>query len=146
MLIRNKYNPVWADQDASYIKELEYDLDTLTPVIAKPHNVDNVVEISEAEGIAIDQFLLGTCTSGRVSDFEIAASILKGKKVAKDSRLLISPASRQILIDIISSGSYENTYRCWRNNAPARLWALSGSSSGCAFTGRKMSLHLTEKF
>ena len=100
---KSKYNPAWADPDASYIKELGYNLDELSPVVAKPHNVDNVVNISEVEGTPIDQFLLGTCTSGRVSDFEIAASILKRKRIASGSRLLISPASKSILLESISS-------------------------------------------
>jgi 3-isopropylmalate dehydratase large subunit len=90
------YENIWADPDAAYIQELTYDLSQLKPVVAKPHQVDNVVEVAEVEGIEINQCLLGTCTNGRLSDLEIAAKILKGKKVAANIRLLVLPASRQI--------------------------------------------------
>ena len=74
-----------------------YDLTSLGPVVAKPHAVDNVVKVEEVEGTPIDQFLLGTCTNGRASDFELAASILRGRKSPTGTRLLLLPASREIL-------------------------------------------------
>lgn len=101
------YEKIWADSDAAYIEELTYDLSQLKPVVAKPHNVDNVVDVSEVEGTEIHQCLLGTCTNGRLSDLEIAAKILKGKKVASNVRFLVLPASRSIFNEALKLGYIE---------------------------------------
>jgi len=100
----DRYQPVWADKDAEYREALTINLNEITPVIAKPHTVDNVVQISEVEGTPLDQGLIGTCTNGRLSDFREAAKILKGKKVAKNFRLLILPASRHIYRQLVNEG------------------------------------------
>lgn len=97
--------PLWADEGAAYAAQLEVDLSTLVPVVARPHAVDNVVPVEELEGTSINQFLLGTCTSGRASDFEIAASILKGRHIAPGTRLLLLPASRMVLQATLTSGA-----------------------------------------
>ena len=101
------YTPVWADPDASYSKELNYNLSTISPMIACPHNVDNVKPVSEVAGIKIDQCLIGTCTNGRENDFRIAAEILMGKKVSPDVRLLILPASKTIFENCLKNGTIE---------------------------------------
>ena len=102
---RARYEPIWADDDAAYESELTYDLGEIGPVVACPHQVDNVVGVAEAAGTPIDQCLLGTCTNGRLSDFELAASILKGKRIADGVRLLLLPASRDILKRAMASGA-----------------------------------------
>ena len=101
----DRYKPLWADPDAAYATTRRYDLDSQGPVVAKPHAVDNVVKVEEVEGTPIDQFLLGTCTNGRASDFELAASILRGRKIAEGARLLLLPASREILRQTLASGA-----------------------------------------
>ncbi|MDJ0763934.1 MAG: 3-isopropylmalate dehydratase large subunit [Myxococcota bacterium] len=101
----NAYEPVWADPDAQYIRELTYDMGAIEPVIAAPHKVDNTKKIGELEGMAIDQCLLGTCTNGRLSDLEAAARILGGKKVASTVRLLVLPASKDIYEAAIENGT-----------------------------------------
>jgi homoaconitate hydratase family protein len=93
---RDSYKLVWADTDADYVRELEYDLAALEPVVARPHTVDNVCPVGEAAGTKINQCLLGTCTNGRLNDFQEAAAILKGKRVSPDVRLLVLPASRSV--------------------------------------------------
>ena len=79
---RKKPNPVKADKDAKYIRPVEIDVSKLEPQIAKPHTVDNVVPISQVGDVPIQQGLIGTCTNGRLEDFQIAAKILKGKIAA----------------------------------------------------------------
>ncbi len=101
------YNPVWADPDASYLKELTYDISKISPVVACPHNVDNVKPVSELAGTEINQCLIGTCTNGRENDFRIAAEILKGKKVSPDIRLLILPASKTVFENCLKDGTIE---------------------------------------
>jgi len=98
------YNPIFSDPHASYIKEYQYDLNDIVPVIACPHTVDNVKSINELNGLEIQQGLIGTCTNGRLSDLEIAAKILKGKKISSDFRLLILPASKDILQNALDRG------------------------------------------
>jgi len=102
---RSAYEPVWADTDAEYIRELEYDLGEIVPVVALPHKVDNVKPVSEVAGTKINQVLLGTCTNGRLSDLRAAAAVLEGKTVSPDVRLLVLPASRAVLEAALADGT-----------------------------------------
>ncbi len=97
-------HPQSADADAVYDSELVFDASQIGPQVAKPHAVDNVSPIEEVEGTPIAEGVLGTCTNGRLEDFAIAASILKGRKVHPDVRFIVAPASRQILLDAIAAG------------------------------------------
>jgi 3-isopropylmalate/(R)-2-methylmalate dehydratase large subunit len=103
-ILRTSYEPVWADPDATYERELTYDLSSIEPMVALPHAVDNVAPIREKEGIPIDQCFLGTCTNGRVDDLRIAAQILKGWKVAPATRMLVSPASKAVFEKALEEG------------------------------------------
>ncbi|HVN67257.1 MAG TPA: 3-isopropylmalate dehydratase large subunit, partial [Candidatus Sulfotelmatobacter sp.] len=96
-----------ADPDAKYEKTVEIDVAKLEPQVAKPHTVDNVCNVSEVAGTPVQQGLIGTCTNGRLEDFQIAAKILKGKKISLDSRLIIAPSSKEILMDMIKDGTYQ---------------------------------------
>ena len=98
---------VESDEDARYARIKEYDVSSLEPQVAKPHTVDNVSPITEVVGTPIQQGLIGTCTNGRLEDLRIAASILKGKKIHKDNRLIIAPSSRQVFIQAIREGLIE---------------------------------------
>ena len=100
----SKYAPVYSDEDATYSKELDYNLSDIEPVVACPHTVDNVKSVTETQGLEINQCLIGTCTNGRLSDLKIAAEILKGKQVHPDIRLLILPASRKVYEDALKEG------------------------------------------
>lgn len=84
---------IFSDADAAYEETLKYDLSSLAPQVACPHSVDNVKPVSEVEGVRFHQGLVGTCTNGRLEDLEVAASILKGKKIHPSVRMLILPAS-----------------------------------------------------
>jgi 3-isopropylmalate/(R)-2-methylmalate dehydratase large subunit len=103
-IAKAKYSPIHPDKDASYSKELKYNLSEISPVVALPHSVDNVKKVKEVEGLEIHQCLIGTCTNGRLSDFRIAAKILKGKKVNPNVRLLILPSSRKVYLDALKEG------------------------------------------
>ena len=101
----DEYHTVWADDDAVYEKEYLYNLNEITPQVAFPHTVDNVKDISEAEGIKVDQCFIGTCTNGRLEDLHAAAAILNGKKINPCSRLIILPASREVYQDATDDGT-----------------------------------------
>jgi len=104
---RREFQFVNPDENASYDRILEYDVSHLTPYVARPHTVDNVVPISEIEGTSIQQAFLGTCTNGRLEDLKVAARILKGKKINHQVRFIIAPASRRIYIEAIREGLIE---------------------------------------
>ena len=101
------YEAVFPDKDAQYAQVMEWDLSSLVPQVAKPHQVDNVVPVTEIEGLRVQQGFLGACTNGRLEDLRIGAQILKGRKVLPGFRLMIAPASRQILLDAIQAGIIE---------------------------------------
>ena len=103
----DNYQPIVADSDALYQKTFNIRLDDLEPMIAKPHTVDNVVPVREVAGTKVQQVSIGTCTNGRLEDIEIAVKILKGKYRHPDTRLIIAPASRDVLLAAIAAGYIE---------------------------------------
>ena len=84
---------LYSDEDAKYDRTFEFSSEMLRPVVACPHQVDNVIEVTEAENVPIHQAYIGSCTGGRYHDLEAAAQLLRGKKIAQGIRLLVSPAS-----------------------------------------------------
>lgn len=102
-----EYTPVYPDPDAKYEKVLEFDATRLDPQVAKPHTVDNVSPIEDVVGTKIDQALIGTCTNGRLEDLRLAAKILSGNRVAEGVRLLILPASQEVLLGALKEGLIE---------------------------------------
>ncbi|MFC1571116.1 3-isopropylmalate dehydratase large subunit [Candidatus Margulisiibacteriota bacterium] len=101
---QRKPKSVKADKDAVYKKIKTYNVSKLEPQIAKPHTVDNVVPISKVKGLPIHEGFIGTCTNGRLEDLRIAAKILKNKTVNPKCRLIVAPASKQILLDALKEG------------------------------------------
>ncbi|MFH1665644.1 MAG: 3-isopropylmalate dehydratase large subunit [Candidatus Omnitrophota bacterium] len=99
--------PVEADKDAVYVEKRKYDISGLSPQVAMPHTVDNVRNVEEVGDIPISEVCIGTCTNGRLEDLEVAAGILKGKKIAHGLKLIITPASRKIFLDALKKGHIE---------------------------------------
>ena len=96
--------PVYADNDAVYDNIKHYDASKIPPQVAIPHQVDNVCSITRLKGKPIQEAFIGTCTNGRLEDLKIAASILKGKQVHPDVRLIVAPASRPIFLKAMKAG------------------------------------------
>jgi 3-isopropylmalate/(R)-2-methylmalate dehydratase large subunit len=92
------------DPDAVYDRTIEIDASRLEPQVACPHTVDNVRPVREVAGRAVDQIVIGSCTNGRLDDIEIAARILKGKKIARNVRMLVFPASARIYRQALEHG------------------------------------------
>lgn len=99
-----KTKGIWADDGAEYFREIEIDLDNLFPVVAAPHNVDNIKSVAEVAGTIVHEGLIGTCTNGRIEDLRTAAAILKGKNIKTGFQLNIIPASREIFLQAIEEG------------------------------------------
>ncbi len=96
---------VYPDVGAKYIKEITIDLSSLTPRMSVPSYVDNVETVASLRGKHVDQVFIGTCTNGRLEDLHVAAAILKGRKVAPNTRLLVIPASSEVLEQAMADGS-----------------------------------------
>ncbi len=98
------YRALAADADARYQRTIEIALDSLQPVASCPHTVDNVRLVSELSGTRVEQVFVGTCTNGRLEDLGLVARMLAGKRKADGTRLLVAPASRQVLLQAIEHG------------------------------------------
>ncbi|MEI7501062.1 MAG: aconitase/3-isopropylmalate dehydratase large subunit family protein [Bacteroidota bacterium] len=120
---------LWADHDATYLKEIEIDLGEVFPVVAAPHHVDNVKAVSEVKGIKIQQALIGTCTNGRLQDLREAATVLKGQQVPNYMQLQIIPASKVIFMQAMKEGLIEIFMEAGAN-------VLSSSCGPCLGTGQ----------
>ncbi len=101
------YIPVSPDPDAIYQREYTVDVTDLEPMVACPHDPSNSKPVKSAAGIRINQGFIGSCTNGREEDLEMAARILKGRKVHPDVRLLISPASMEVWKNALRAGWLE---------------------------------------
>ncbi len=104
---KRDYKVFEADEDAEYDEVYEIDLSTLEPTVAFPHLPENTKVVGTFDKIKIDQAMVGSCTNGRLSDLRMAASILKGKKVAEGVRCIIVPATQKIYLDAMKEGLLE---------------------------------------
>jgi 3-isopropylmalate/(R)-2-methylmalate dehydratase large subunit len=100
------YREVGPDGDAEYERELEFDISTLEPTVSCPHFVDNTKPIGEVGQVHVDQVFMGTSTNGRLEDFHIVASILKGHTVAPGTRVIVTPGSRTVLQQGLADGTF----------------------------------------
>ncbi|MGN2371144.1 3-isopropylmalate dehydratase large subunit [Clostridium cagae] len=110
-----------ADEDAEYDEVIEIELNTLRPIVSFPHLPDNTRTIDNANGVGVDQVVIGSCTNGRISDLRIARDILKGKKVKKGIRCIVIPGTQKIYLqaleegiikDLIEAGAVVSTPTC----------------------------------
>jgi len=99
-----RFRFIAADAAANYEQVIEIDVSQLAPTVSKPHVVDSTAPVEEVEGVRVDQVVIGTCTNGRLEDLAVAARILRGKRRHPDTRLLIAPASMEVLVQAYQSG------------------------------------------
>ena len=93
-----------SDEDAVFAATYDIDLSTITPIVAKPHFVDNVCPARETAGIKIDEAFLGSCNNGRIEDLRVGAALLKGRKVHPLVRFLVVPASQAVYKEALKEG------------------------------------------
>lgn len=115
------FEPLFADRDAVYAKKITIDVSGMEPQVAIPHLPENVKPVSAVAGTPVDQVFIGSCTNGRLRDLELAASVLKGRKVHPNVRMMVIPASYEVyraamkngLMDIfIEAGAAVSTPSC----------------------------------
>jgi len=99
--------PVKADPDARYCERIEIDAAKLPPQVARKHRIDDVVGVPEVKDQRIHYALIGTCTNGRLDDIRQAAAILKGRRIAKGVRMIVTPASRNVYLQAAREGLIE---------------------------------------
>ncbi|MBQ9771118.1 MAG: 3-isopropylmalate dehydratase large subunit [Lentisphaeria bacterium] len=97
----SKWRP---DDDAEYFKVIDFDVTTLEPVMTVNYKPDQVRTIREMEGTKVDQVYIGSCTNGRLEDLRIAASVLKGKRIAPNVRAIVSPATPLVFRQALAEG------------------------------------------
>jgi homoaconitate hydratase family protein len=103
--LRNRaYQEIHADADAVYSKELDVDVSNLEPMVACPHEVENTKPIGEVTGTRIDQVFLGSCANAKYEDLAVAAGILKGRRIHPDVRFIITPGSKEIMLEAMRTG------------------------------------------
>jgi 3-isopropylmalate/(R)-2-methylmalate dehydratase large subunit len=131
------YQEIHPDPGAVYAQTLHYDVSDLSPQVAKPHRVDNVVPVTEVAGLRIDQALVGTCTNGRLEDLQAAADILRGKRIAPRVRLLVLPASREILLAAIEAGFVTDLVAAGATLLNPGCGPCLGAHEGCMAPGER---------
>lgn len=106
---RGTFDPVdiAPDADAGYFERRSYDISDLSPQVAVPHNVDNVVSVEEVAGRKVDQIFIGSCTNGRFEDMQEAADVLGSESFSEKVRVIIIPASRDEYLKTLRAGLIE---------------------------------------
>ncbi len=97
--------PIFPDEDAVYDRVIDIDLSALVPLIACPHSPDNVVPVASLQGLQVDQVCVGSCTNSSLADMLKVAAILKGKQIAPNVSMSVSPGSRQVLTALTNCGA-----------------------------------------
>lgn len=121
-------NPVEADEGAEYAIVREIDLSELVPYVAKPDFIpNNCVPVTEAEGLKVDQVVVGSCSNGRIEDLRAAACIMKGRHVAEGVRFIVTPASQRIYLQAVKEGLVETLVEAG--------CVVTNATCGCCYGG-----------
>jgi 3-isopropylmalate/(R)-2-methylmalate dehydratase large subunit len=129
LFLGKKTKGVWADEKAIYSRVIKIRLNDVFPVVAAPHNVDNILSVNDAVGTVVHEGLIGTCTNGRIEDIRIASEILKGRQIHPGFQLNIIPASRKIFLAAIDEGIISELLKAGAN-------VLTPSCGPCLGTGQ----------
>jgi len=128
--LQREWSHLTVDSDAVYREIVDIDASTLTPRIALPHNVDKVVAIEDLPRTKVHQVVIGTCNAARSSDLAEAARILKGKRIAPGVRLIVTPSSRDTMVETMQSGVLATLVEA---GAVIATPGCSGCAGGCHF-------------
>lgn len=124
-----------ADPDAEYERVVDIDLSTLESTVAMPYLPSNAKLVRDVKGLAIDQVVIGSCTNGRISDMRAAAEILKGRKVDKDIRCIVLPATQDIIKQMIDEGIYQDMLAAGCAISTPTCGPCLGGHMGCMCEG-----------
>ena len=128
---------VWSDHNAVFSRTLSFDLEEVVPMVAMPHQVDNVAPIGDLPRIEVDQIFIGTCTNGRLEDLITAADTLRGRTIAGSVRLLVGPASREIYFKAMELGIIQDLVAAGATILPPGCGPCLGAHQGALAPGEK---------
>jgi 3-isopropylmalate/(R)-2-methylmalate dehydratase large subunit len=132
-----EYMPFYSDADAQYQNSFIYETEQISPQVACPHNVDNVCPVDEVIGEKIDCAYIGSCTGGRLNDLAEAADLLRGKHIAENCRLLVSPCSQKIWREAANQGILSDLAEAGAIILAPSCGACLGVHSGVLAAGEK---------
>ncbi len=132
-----KYKFYTSDPDAEYAQVIEYDCSKIEPKVAFPHLPENTRNISDVGKVRIDQVVIGSCTNGRFEDLEVAAKLLKGKKVSDHVRLIIIPATPKIYSEAMDKGFFKTFMSAGAIISPPTCGPCLGGHMGILAEGEK---------
>ncbi|MCX8116973.1 MAG: 3-isopropylmalate dehydratase large subunit [Desulfobacterota bacterium] len=124
------FKPLSSDPDANYERVIEIDGQRLKPTIACPHQVDNTLTIDEIGEVKVDQVYLGTSCNGRLEDLQIAAKILRGKRIHPKVRMIVTPGSRRVYMEALQDGTLQALLEAGAMVLPAGCGACVGLHEG----------------
>lgn len=134
---KRPYNIYRSDDDDVYSQKIEYDVSGIEPQVAAPHSPANTRGVSHFSDIRIDQVMIGSCTNGHLEDLQVAARILKGRKVHPTVRCLIFPGSQQIYLKALKEGLIEAFVEAGVIIGPPECGPCPGASMGVLAAGEK---------
>ncbi|MCL2391393.1 MAG: aconitase/3-isopropylmalate dehydratase large subunit family protein [Oscillospiraceae bacterium] len=140
-------NAVHPDADAVYAHVREINLSDIVPYVAKPHFIpDNCVPVTQVQGLKLDQILIGSCSNGRTEDMRDAAEILRGKRVASGTRLIVTPASQRVYLESLRLGYIETLVEAGAVVTNATCGACYGGHLGLIGPGERCLSTTTRNF
>ncbi len=122
--------PQTTDSEEDFAKVYEFDISDLDPMVALPHDLSKVEPASELSNVKIDEAVLGTCTGGRLEDFREAAAVLRGKKIAPTTRLIVNPGSTEVFLQASKEGLIEDLIHAGAHIGTAGCGPCSGCQLG----------------
>lgn len=134
---KKRYKFYKSDKDAKYVGVREYDCSKIEPQVAFPHLPSNTRGISEVNNIPIDQVVIGSCTNGWIEDLRIAAKVIKGKKVAPYTRMIVFPATQEIYRQAIKEGLIDIFIKAEAVVAPPTCGPCLGGHMGVLAKGER---------
>ncbi len=133
-----EFEVINSDEDANFNEIIDFNASNLSPMIACPHTVDNVRPVEDIEGTEVNQAFLGTCTNGRLEDLSIAARILKGKRIDENVRMIVAPASKDVLISGMETGVIQDLIKAGACLAPPGCGPCVGTHLGIPSDGENV--------
>ncbi len=134
---QRQYKFYESDADAIYSDVREYDCAKIEPTVACPHLPENTKSVSELKNITIDQVVIGSCTNGRLEDLQMAARLLKGKKIAKYVRLIVIPATPFIYNQAMKLGYFDIFLKAGAVISPPTCGPCLGGHMGILAAGER---------
>ncbi|HOE16118.1 MAG TPA: 3-isopropylmalate dehydratase large subunit [Syntrophorhabdaceae bacterium] len=140
------YRVYTTDSESDYASIVDYDVSKLEPQVAVPHSPDNVRSISEVSDVQVDQVVIGSCTNGRMEDFEHAARVLSGKRVHPDIRCIVIPGSQEVYLAALQAGLLEVFARAGAIVGPPTCGPCVGGHMGILAAGERCASTTNRNF